>query len=444
MKEIDLGIFQANKEDDIYIIGDIHGDYECFIHCLVDLCNCCYLTKTNNNCQKLEWIEGNNSKIIFTGDLIHRKRFEIVLDDECSDILIMKELLRLKKMSNKYNGDIILVAGNHEIMNIIYPNNNTYISKKNEKENFEYFTNKKNINEFIENSYAWIKLNDILIVHGGLCSQYMEYIENKNPDKKGVEIIKHVNNKYKKYFTDFNYNKKNIDDEAFHLFEAYEMDPNSLKHNMFWCRQWGYSKIKCDELKDLLKKVDCKKMIVAHCPQFLNPDKPQTISFKCKNEQNGYNLARIDLGMSRAFEYNCCDNKQVEININNFDENNIQMFLKYLDFNFNRKIQILHLINDDGNLNFNYDSIISKKLSCLQYLLLKYGIEKKQWKSNGLESDWLGFHLIHILCNKDFLKKCNQNKQNLEKPLSIIENLLCEVVLKKYEEKLNSIKYFYN
>ena len=33
------GIFTYNElNKQIYIMGDIHGDYQCLVHCLVDLC----------------------------------------------------------------------------------------------------------------------------------------------------------------------------------------------------------------------------------------------------------------------------------------------------------------------------------------------------------------------------------------------------------------------
>ena len=38
------GIFNI-ENNDIYIIGDIHGDYQCLIHCLIDLCKCCKINK---------------------------------------------------------------------------------------------------------------------------------------------------------------------------------------------------------------------------------------------------------------------------------------------------------------------------------------------------------------------------------------------------------------
>ena len=44
MYEIKNGIFETNNDDNIYIIGDIHGDYQCLIHCLIDLCNVCNIS----------------------------------------------------------------------------------------------------------------------------------------------------------------------------------------------------------------------------------------------------------------------------------------------------------------------------------------------------------------------------------------------------------------
>ena len=235
----------------------------------------------------------------------------------------------------------------------------------------------------------------------------------------------------------FDYLKNREKKENYDLFEYYELNPNSLNHNMFWCRQWGYCNIDCDELTKLLSKLDCKKMVVAHCPQFLNPDKPQTISFKCKNDE-GFNLARIDLGMSRAFDYNCYDDGK-EIKKNYINCNEIKTFLKYLEFNFNRKIQILKLINNNNNLNFNYSSIITEKLSCIQYLLLKYGIRQKECKKNGFDSNWIGFILIEEFI-KNMKKKNNNKNINTKEHLIFIENLLYETINKKNKKKkLNSI-----
>lgn len=41
MEEIKTGVFKVLENIPIYVIGDIHGDYQCLVHCLVDLCNVC-------------------------------------------------------------------------------------------------------------------------------------------------------------------------------------------------------------------------------------------------------------------------------------------------------------------------------------------------------------------------------------------------------------------
>ena len=64
--------------------------------------------------------------------MIHRKRFEDnILDDECSDIYILKTIFRLKKEAKKNGGDILIISGNHEIMNLINPEENLYTSELN-------------------------------------------------------------------------------------------------------------------------------------------------------------------------------------------------------------------------------------------------------------------------------------------------------------------------
>jgi hypothetical protein len=385
------GIFTYNDPNkEIYIMGDIHGDYQCLIHCMVDLCKVCKITKLINdefgyvNREYLEWID-SNSIVVFCGDLIHRKRFEDhVLDDECSDIYIIQTLLRLKSEAKKSGGDIILLAGNHEIMNLIQPDESIYTSGKNLAANTKYFSDTKFINEYISNSYAWIKINDILIAHGGLCSDYLDYIDMSSSKLKKNEIVKFVNDKYHEFFTNFNHKNTRKDKTGYNLFIDYDIE-NKRKHNMFWCREWGYDSIDCDNYKKILAQIDCKKMIIAHCPQFLSPDKPKMINFECKNsgEDEIYNLARIDLGMSRSFDYNKGDS-----------------FIFYLNNNYNRKMSVLKLGYSNGELIFNSNGIITDKLSCIQYLLLKYGLKLSDWKNKGIDTNWIGFDYIDSIVNE--------------------------------------------
>lgn len=489
MEEIKTGVFKITNNIPIYIIGDIHGDYQCLIHCLVDLCNVASIKSIENDTkfnepvrEILEW-DGSNSVVIFCGDLIHRKRFkDCVLDDECSDIFIIKTLQRLKKSAISSGGNIIIISGNHEIMNIMDPNDPTYTSDKNLPHNKKYFSQMTFINEYIANSYAWIKLNDIMIAHGGLCSDYLKFLDesdelNKISSKNrkenmigGYETIiggsleilsKHnimiggdlyefgddtvgfVNDKYRSFFTNYSETKSKSDPIGFKLFVDYDFS-NKCAHNVFWCREWGYSGVNCDDFDKTVEKIGCNKMIIAHCPQFLSEDKSKMINFECvdnsnlNSNQTKYKIARVDLGMSRSFEYNKPDE-----------------FAKFISYNYNRKMSVLKLSWDKTNQNyfFNYDSVETKKLSCLQYLLIKYGIEKSEWIQKGINTNWLGFEytnniIKNIKANKNILKKCNNDTNGTENENKIESSILCLMYPLYYNKpnlkSVNQFTEFYN
>lgn len=423
MREINNGIFETDNSDEIYAIGDIHGDYQCFIHCLVDLCNTCYISgyeKYNGEYKEIiTWNDNNKSIIIFCGDLIDRKRFDHVLDDECSDIFIIETILKLKSQAISNGGNVLIISGNHEMMNIINPEITNYISDKNRKLNFEKMTNIDFVNNYIQNSYAWLCIDDILICHGGLCSDYLKYVNGASHDVKGKNIIKYINDAYRSFFHNYDYKIKNVSNEYYSLFIE-QKEEN--KQNIFWCRMWGYNKHTLELFTNTLKTVGCKKMIVAHCPQFLNKTEPKMINFEY-NTNNGFNLARIDLGMSRSFDYNKPDK-----------------FLYYLDYNFNRKMSVLKLHNHNSIISFDMESIITKKLSCIQYVLLKYGITKESWKENNIHSNWLGFEKI-----KDLSIQCNNGVESYDKndEQNIMKCLLYPVFCSNYKN-LKSIQEYKN
>ena len=280
-----------------------------------------------------------------------------------------------------------------------------------------------------------------MIAHGGLCSDYLDCLDkfvvdnvdsedsddsdevlskhrsernkkfykihNSNNNEKemtehilvggskleyGDQIVDFINSKYKKFFTNIDRNNLNKDKVAYDLFISYNVNKKK-EHNIFWCRQWGYNS-DCSEMAKILTKVKCTKMIIAHCPQFLSPNEPKMINFECKisseGEEDDYTLARVDLGMSRSF-----------------DENSDKNFLNYLFYNYNRKMSVLRLVTNGDNMCFNYDSVITKKLSCVQYLLIKYGLRKKDWLKNNICSNWKGFKYID-----DIINDIKENKYN--------------------------------
>ena len=372
-------------------------------------------------------------------------------------------LFKLKDSAKQFGGDIIIISGNHEIMSIIDPTDSTYTSNKNLPINKKYFSQTTFINNYISKTYAWIKLNDIMIAHGGLCSEYLKFLDGEDELKKkshniiggynnsgiekgldiissrnimiggnlyeyGDDVIEFVNNKYRIFFTDYTSDKSTSDKIGFKLFIEYDYS-NGHKHNIFWCREWGYSGINCEDFNKTVEKIGCNKMIIAHCPQFLPEDKSKMINFECEDTSDlintkisKYKIARVDLGMSRCFEYNKSDE-----------------FIKFLSYNYNRKISVLKLSWDKQNKNyyFNYESVKTKKISCIQYLLIKYGVTKKEWTEKNIHSEWLGFEYINEFknTNKNIIdEKCN----NSNNPINAIMCLLYPLYFNKPNLKSTS------
>lgn len=90
------------RESDIIIIGDLHGSIEGFFENLksVDI-----LDKYYN------WQSGNK-KLVFLGDILGDR------NDQGIEILL--QIKKLKQQAQKVNGDIIILAGNHDDFAIAY------------------------------------------------------------------------------------------------------------------------------------------------------------------------------------------------------------------------------------------------------------------------------------------------------------------------------------
>ena len=244
-----------------------------------------------------------------------------------------------------------------------------------------------------------------------------------------------INDKYRSFFTNYSKEKHEKDNIGYKLFIELDLK-NKHKHNVFWCRQWGYSGVNCENFNKMIARVGCNRMIIAHCPQFLSNDKPKMINFECidTNENTNaiekFKIARVDLGMSRSFEYNKQDK-----------------FIKFLSYNYHRKMSILKLGWDSQikKYYFNYDCVITEKISCIQYLLIKYGITKKEWNDKKIVSDWLGFEYINKIIDTNNRKQYNDN---FEKCIStngsnnVLLCLLYPIYFSKPE--LKSVEQFLN
>ena len=119
----------------VIVIGDIHGDFEVAIRCLI-LSKCIEpinipMNKNVSTMDKffknLEWI-GDNTYIVQLGDQIDRVRPQVwdnnevtrnsAYKDEGSTLEIFYLFYHLDNLARKNKGRVFSIIGNHEIMNI--------------------------------------------------------------------------------------------------------------------------------------------------------------------------------------------------------------------------------------------------------------------------------------------------------------------------------------
>ena len=320
--ENNLGIYQDENIKKIFVIGDIHGDFYAFKQAL-ELTKCIIFNNNNieiknifqfnsehtfltlkdgcDNLYDIKWNEKmTNTYIVFAGDLIDRCRnvghkgcINTVNDENC-DLKILKLIFDLDKQAQKYESRVLMVLGNHEILNLdndfryvsfkgLYKNSNPLEKIERVKEMVDLFT--KNI----ENVYGILQINNYIIVHGGINHVFFNNeIFNNNQSLNKVE-------KFNLLLREFI--NKNISSELFN-------NPDSP----FWDRTLGLNYIDNQEnckkiFKDNILQVEPTilhnlKIIVAHCPQFLNSE---SINLTDCNEYEK-RIWRIDIGMSRAWD----------------------------------------------------------------------------------------------------------------------------------------------
>ena len=130
----------------IIVIGDLHGDFEVAIKCLL-LSGCIKAPNVMPNPRNinevtiffdsLEWV-GGDTYIVQLGDQIDRVRPQSwdsnnisndnTFDDEGSTLEIFYLFYHLNKLAELHNGKVLSIIGNHEIMNV--EGNFSYVSRK--------------------------------------------------------------------------------------------------------------------------------------------------------------------------------------------------------------------------------------------------------------------------------------------------------------------------
>lgn len=296
-----------NDNQDIIVIGDLHGDFELTIRVL----KIAKLIDDNN-----KWI-GGDTYVVQVGDQVDNCRpLDKKCDEKDSDVLssysgespedirVLNFLTQLNDDANKQGGAVISLLGNHEIMNV--KGNMNYVSyddvdkfknyKDKENENITFDTPKEaRLHAFKPgNEYAKLLacsrlpaliIGSYIFVHAGFINQFMDKLKITN--KTHLYKISYIMRLWLLGLIDKN-NVVNI--------------INSKSYSLFWDRILGGippntnpDDPKCVEYLDgVLSIFDVKSMIIGHTPQYFAHH--DGINKTCGNK-----LWRVDFGGSFGF-----------------------------------------------------------------------------------------------------------------------------------------------
>jgi hypothetical protein len=309
-----------NDDQDIIVIGDLHGDFELTLKTL----RIAKVIDTNN-----KW-SGGDTYVIQVGDQVDNCR---PLDKKCDekddsilssysgeiaeDVYVLKFLTELNKQANEKGGAVISLLGNHEIMNV---NGNMNYVSYNDLEKFKNYKDADNPNLSFStgknarihafkpgNEYAKflactrlpaLIIGSYIFVHAGFIQGFLKEVDIKNRyDLYKISII------IRKWLLGL-INKNNVINII-----------KSKPYSLFWDRVLGgippnlnNNDPLCEKhLKNVLQLFDVKSMFIGHTPQSFTHH--HGINKTCGNQ-----LWRVDFGGSFGFnkfdnQYN--DNKNI-------------------------------------------------------------------------------------------------------------------------------------
>lgn len=202
----------------VFSVGDLHGDYKSTMEILSSL---------GLVGQQGEWT-GGDSILVQTGDVLDR-------GEESGPIL--RQLFRLQDEAPSSGGQVILLMGNHELMNL--QGDFRYGTDK-ETRSLEPSMERRQIfegalgQELRRRLQVVAFLDGVLFVHGGLETANMS--------------VDALNAKLRE-------SKDLADEELFG------------EHGPFWSRRWALGPERCEELQATLDGLKATRMVVGHTAQ---------------------------------------------------------------------------------------------------------------------------------------------------------------------------------
>jgi hypothetical protein len=234
----------------VIAIGDLHGDLDATRRALK-------LAGAIDDGER--WI-GDKLVVVQTGDTIDR-------GDE--DRAVLDLLHRVRDQAKKAGGELILLNGNHELMNVaadfryVTPVSNAAFSDQGGR--MSAFRPAGPYARMLATQPMFVKVGSSVFVHGGILARHLAY---------GLD---------------------RMDDEV-RAWMRGELpsapEPVASSDGVVWARNYSLTpgSAECAELHEVLAKLDAKRMVVGHTVQ------QQGINAAC-NEQ----VIRIDVGLSKFY-----------------------------------------------------------------------------------------------------------------------------------------------
>jgi hypothetical protein len=254
------GIYKMVEK--IVVIGDIHADYEMLL---------AVLKKAGVINDKLEWISGK-TYLVMIGDLVDGKaRIDNWTGD--SDLKVINFLSKLIKQAKRKKGDVIILLGNHEFMNIrgnfTYSGDHGIREMGGELKRLKYFNNQ--FRAFAQKCFLAVNIGGWIFSHAGIPPE----ISKKYPIPK-------LNTMLQKFLS----NEMNLhEDNVF-------FDIISGENGILTTREFGTNEVNCKRLMASLTNLNANHMVIGHTVQ------PKV------NDICNKKLWRVDVGLSRAFGNN--------------------------------------------------------------------------------------------------------------------------------------------
>jgi len=254
------GIYKMVEK--IVVIGDIHADYEMLL---------VVLKKSGVINDKLEWI-GSKTYLVMIGDLVDGKaRIDYWIGD--SDLKVINYLNKLMKQAKRKGGDVIVLLGNHEFMNIrgnfSYSGDSGIKEMGGELKRLKYFNNK--FRAFGRKCFLAVNIGGWIFSHAGIPPE----ISKKYPIQKLNSLL-----------------RKFLSSEMSIYEENIFFDIISGDNGILTTREFGTNDINCKRLTTTLANLNANHMVIGHTVQ-------EKVNEICNKK-----LWRVDVGISRAFGNN--------------------------------------------------------------------------------------------------------------------------------------------